>query len=153
VYGRTITELTYLAVDKMTLCLNPDIARNVSIVVSSLTDAQRIDQSSAFGNIIADFARSRLSQNHMLVAESRLRSSMLLKTDEGEMMLGRDPSYLVAPLSYSAILTGTYAVGEFDIYVDMKLIRADNAQILSAADFVVLRSAEFNTLLSPASGG
>jgi len=64
-----------------------------------LTDAQRIDQSSAFGNIVADFVRSRPAQNHLLVAESRLRWSMLLKANEGEVMLGRTTANLVAPLS------------------------------------------------------
>jgi hypothetical protein len=134
-------------VDEITSCLPPDVASAVPIIVSSVTDAQHVDQSSEFGNIVADFARTRLAQNGMIVSEPRLRSAMLLKTDQGEMMLGRNPVALVAPPTYSAILTGTYAVADANVYVSLKLIRADNAQIIAAADFVAKRYQDASNLL------
>ncbi len=147
VYEQTIAELTYDAVDELTSYLPPNVASGVPIIVSSVTDAQYIEQTSEFGNIIADFARSRLAQDGMIVSEPRLRSAMLLKTDQGEIMLGREPVALVPPPTYSAILAGTYAVGDTSVYVSLKLIRADNAQILAAADFVARRSQDTNNLL------
>jgi hypothetical protein len=147
IYERTLGELTYAAVDKMTLCGPAEVSRIVPITVSSITDSQRLDTSSTFGNIIGDFARSRLAQNRMDVFEPRLRSAMLLKTDQGEMMLGRDPVALVTSPPYSAVLTGTYGVGDASVFVSLKLIRADNAQILSAADFVVWRDGDVSNLL------
>jgi hypothetical protein len=147
IYRRTLPELTYAAIDKMTLCGPPQISQVVPITVSSITESQRLDSSSAFGNLVADFARSRLAQNHMDVSEPRLRSSMLLKPDQGEMMLGRDPRHLVTSPLYSAIVTGTYGVGDKSVFVSLKLIQADNAQILSAADFVVWRTGDVDNLL------
>ena len=72
---------------------------------------------------------------------------MLLRQNEGEMMLARDPKALVGAPAYSAILTGTYAVGESSVFVSLKLIRADTAQILAAADFVARRTEDANSLL------
>jgi hypothetical protein len=147
-YKRTLPELTYAAIDKMTLCARPEISPNVPVIVSSLTDSRRLESSSTFGNIVADFARSRLAQNRMDVSEFRLRSAMLLKQDQGEMMLSRNPGDMVKPPPlYSAVLTGTYAVGDDSVFVSLKLIRSDNAQILSAADFVVWHAGDADRLL------
>ncbi len=145
--AQTIAELTYGAVDGIRACLSPDMARNLPIVVASIADVQWLERSSAFGNIVADFARTRLVQNGMIVAEPRLRSAMLLRQNEGEMMLARDPKALVGAPPHSAILTGTYAVGDDSVFVSLKLIRADTAQILAAADFVARRTEDANGLL------
>jgi hypothetical protein len=147
IYKQTLPELTYAAIDKMTQCGPPEISQIVPITVTSITESQRLDRSSTFGNVVADFARSRLAQNRMDVSEPRLRSSMLLKADQGEMMLGRDPRNLVAPPPYSAVIIGTYGIGDKSVFVSLKLIRVDNAQILNAADFVVWRAGDVDNLL------
>ena len=146
-YGPALTELVYSAIDKITQLGEPELSQIVPITVASVTESQRLDKSSTFGNVVADFARSRLAQNHMAVSEQRLRSSMLLKADQGEMMLGREPRNLVAPPLYSTVLTGTYGVGGENVFVSLKLIRADNGQILSAADFIVWRTSDIDAML------
>lgn len=138
--------LTYRAVDQL-LQSTPELNATVPLVVSSITDSQRIDQSFSFGAIIADLVKSRLSQEHMTVIEPRLRSSMLLKKDEGEMMLARDSRAIMSGPPYSCVLTGTYATAGSRVYVALKLISADDARILSAVDFVVYRNTDINRLL------
>ena len=97
IYAKSLPELTYLAVDKLTLCGWPNISPAVPMVVSSITDSRLVDRSTTFGNVVADLVRSRLAQDGMNVSDARLRSGMLLKPDQGEMMLVRDPSSLVPP--------------------------------------------------------
>ena len=138
--------LTYSAVDRL-ISVTPQLTVAIPLVVSTITDSQRIDQSSSFGTIIADLVKSRLSQDHMNVSEQRLRSSMLFKRDEGEMMLARDRRVIVPGPSYSCILTGTYAAAGSRIYVALKLISANDARIVSAVDFVVFRNTDVNRLL------
>ncbi len=142
--------LTYSAVDKL-LSTTPQLTVAVPLVVSSITDSQMIDQSSSFGTIIADLVKSRLSQDHMNVSEQRLRTSMLFKRDEGEMMLARDKRAIVPGPLYSCILTGTYAAAGSRIYVALKLISANDARIVSAVDFVVFRNKDVNRLLGNSS--
>jgi hypothetical protein len=138
-YAKTaapLLELTYAAVDKITHCASDVVSDKVLVTVSSITDSQHLDRSSPFGNVVADFARARLAQNHMAVS------------DEDEMFLGRDPVKLTNPHPlYAVVLTGTYGVGEQHVFVGLKLIRTDNAQILSAADFVVPRQGDVDRLL------
>jgi hypothetical protein len=143
-----LTELTYLAIDKITFCSQDIVSGRVPVTVSSITNAQHLDRSSTFGNMVADFARARLAENHMYVSEPRLRHDLLMRADEGEMFLSRDPSKLTVPHPpYAAVLTGTYGVGADHVFVSLKLIRADDAQLLNAADFVVPRYGDVDSLL------
>ena len=141
-----LDQQTYQAVDRL-LQATPQLTPDVPVVVSSITDAQRIDQSSRFGNIVADLVRSRLAQEHVAVSEPRLRSAMLLKTNEGEMMLARDSRAIVPGPLYSLILTGTYAAADSRVYVALKLVSVYDARILSAVDFVVRRDNDISNLL------
>ena len=151
VYAKTyapLPELTYAAIDKIAYCASNVVSDNVPITVSSITDTQHLDRSSPFGNLVADFARARLAENHKAVSEPRLRAELLMRPDEGEMFLGRDPAKLTTPHPlYAAVLTGTYGVGAQNVFVSLRLIRTDNAQILSAASFVVPRQEDVDTLL------
>jgi FlgO protein len=144
-----LPELTYAAIDKITFCARDVVSERVPITVSSITDSQHLDQSSAFGNMVADFARARLAENHMTVSEPRLRSGLWMRVDQGEMFLSRDKDTLTQPHPlYAAVLTGTYGVGANHVFVSLKLIRADNTQLLSAADFVLTRYGDVEALLS-----
>jgi hypothetical protein len=146
--GEALPELTYAAIDKMTFCSKDIVSERVPITVSSITDSQHLDRSSTFGNMVADFARARLAENHMDVSEPRLRRDLLMQADQGEMFLSRDPSKLTAPHPpYAAVLTGTYGIGANHVFVSLKLIRTDNTQLLSAADFVLPRYGDVDALL------
>jgi len=141
-----IAGLTYRAVDRM-ICSTQQLTPTTPLVVSSVTDSQRLDQSSSFGTLIGDLVKSRLAQRDMTVSEQRLRSTMLLRRDDGEMMLSRDPRAMVQNPPYAAVVTGTYAVADARIYVALKLIDASDARIWSAADFVVWRTSDVSRLL------
>jgi TolB-like protein len=145
-YSDNLPQKTYGAVDRLIICASPEISSRVPIVVSSITDSRLLDRTSTFGNMIADLVRSRLAQKGMTVSDPRLRSTMLLKKDQGEMMMARDPRSLVTPPTYSAILTGTYGVGESEVFVSLKLLQADSGRIISAADFMVGRDGINNLL-------
>lgn len=141
-----LTGLTYRAVDRM-ICATPQLTPSTPVVVSSITDSQRLDQSSSFGTLIADLVKSRLAQGNITVSEQRLRSTMLLRRDDGEMMLSRDPRVIVPNTPYACVLTGTYAVADTRVYVALKLIDATDARIMSAVDFVVWRNSDVSRLL------
>lgn len=148
--NRPTTELgglTYRAVDRLRSRAIPALTSDTPIIVSSIADAQRLDETSKFGNLIADLVKSRLSQSCLTVAEERLRSRMQLKRNEGEMMLARDPNDIVAPPYYSSVATGTYAAGDERVYVSLKLIRRDSAKIMSSVDFVVWKTPDVSRLL------
>lgn len=149
-YSRDLAGLTYRAVDRLLERSTPQLTVAAPVLVSSLTDSLRVEKSSRFGTIIADLAKSRLAQGGMAVSEPRLRSAMLLKRDEGELMLARDSRAIIPGPAYSCVLTGTYAAADSRVYVALKLLSADNARIISTVDFVVWRNNDVNRLLGEA---
>lgn len=146
-YGGDLGTLTYRAVDRL-LAQAPEIAPGSTLVVASVANVQELDKSSPFGNIVADLTRDRLVQQGINVVEPRLRTAMLLKHAQGEMMLSRDPRAMVAPPSAAGVLTGSYAVGGDRIYVSLKLVSRTDARIVSATDYAVPRYRDANGLLS-----
>ncbi len=139
--------VVYVAVDRM-LAEAPEVAPGLPLVVTSLTDTQHLDRSSRFGNLVAELVRSRLVQHGLSVAEPRLRSQLLLRRHNGEMMLSRHRRSLVRAPYVAGIVTGTYAVGARWIHASLRLISPDNARIVSAVDFAVPRYPDAEALLS-----
>jgi TolB-like protein len=127
--------LTYRAVD-LVLSQAPELSRNMPVVVSSIADTQKLESSTALGNIVADMIRSRLAQDGYTASEFRLRSEVALK-NEGEFLLSRNRRALMGSPNAAAIITGTYATSYEQVFVSIKLISATDAHIIGAADFVV----------------
>jgi FlgO protein len=137
----------YSAVDEM-LEEAPALPRSgAPVVVATISDITDVDHSTPFGNIIADMVRTRLVQRGLQVTEMRLRSSVRLNRTDGEVMLSRNPRALLRPPVAAEIVTGTYAIGHSQIFVSLKIIEADNARIVAAADFVTPRTWNIEQLL------
>jgi FlgO protein len=140
--------LTYRAVDRL-VAEAPDLALGRPVVVGSIVDVQHVDKSIPFGNLVADLARSRLVQKGVPVSELRLRNSVLLDKNQGEITLANDRTAVRPPPSATAVLTGTYAAGDEFIYVSLKLVSESDARIVGAVDFAVPRHGS-EILLIPA---
>jgi hypothetical protein len=81
--------------------------------------------------------RTRLAQTGHKAYELGLRGAMSLKAGDGEFLLSRNRAALMSAPSAAAVVTGTYATSYEKLYVSLKLISADDAHIISGADFVV----------------
>jgi TolB-like protein len=128
--------LTYRAVDLM-LAAAPELTADSRVVVASVSDTQKVESTSAFGNIISDMIRTRVSQAGHLVSEIRLRNAVSFKKGEGEFLLSRDQRALMPPQAANAIVTGTSAPSYDRVYVSIKLLSAADSHIISGADFVI----------------
>lgn len=139
--------VTYRAVDRI-LDSAPVITPGTLLVVASLSDVQNLDRSSPFGNIAAEMIRSRLVQRGMTVSEVRLRTAMRLSPTQGELMLSREARMLARSPGAAAILTGTYAVGDRNVWVSLKLISRADSRVIAAADYALPRYSDVDGLLS-----
>jgi hypothetical protein len=140
--------LTYRAVDRIVAGV-PELSQGKPVVVGTISEVQRLDRSTPFGNLVADLVRGRLAQKGVVVADMRLRSAVLLDRKEGEMTLANDRASVMAPPNAAGILTGTYAAGDEMIYVSLKLVSASDARIVAAVDFAVPRRGAETLLIPP----
>lgn len=145
---RTASRTLYLAVDRMAAGA-PAVTPNVPVLVATLTNAQRIEAGSPFGNIMADMIRTRLTQQGLTVSELRLRNSVRMSRDNGELLLARESRSVVPARAYGAVVTGTYAVGSTNVLVSLKMVSATDGRILSAVDVVLPRYPDIDGLLNP----
>jgi TolB-like protein len=139
--------LTYRAVDQIMVSA-PQITRDTPLVVSSLSDVQNLEQSSAFGNIVADMVRTRLVQDGYTTSEIRLRNAVNFQKNEGEFLLSRNSKAILPPQNVAAILTGTYTATPQKVYISLKFISVSDAHIISGVDYVVPYE-EVGELLQP----
>lgn len=145
--GAGFGDRTYRAVDDM-LAASPTLTQSGGpVVVMTIADIANVDHSTPFGNMVADLVRTRLVQRGVSVTEMRMRSSVRLNPTDGELILGRNRRTLMPAPDAAEVVTGTYAVGNSEIYVSLKIIQTADAHILAAADFVTPRSWNVEQLL------
>ena len=128
---------TYDATDRLLAGSQVRIDDKASILVASLVNVDDLEKSSTFGRMVAEQASGRLAQLGYTIREPKLRGSMAIRRKTGELMLSRELLQLGHTQAAQAVVTGTYAVGGQNIYVNLRLIALGSGQIMSAVDYLV----------------
>ena len=68
---------------------------------------------------------------------------------EGEFLLSRALKDLSLEHDAQAAIVGTYAVGENNVYVTTKVIRASDSVVLASQDFVLPLGPDVRKLVAP----
>jgi TolB-like protein len=137
----------YGAVDQMLDAAPGRLNPNGTIIVGTIADIRDVERSSAFGNLISDYVRTRLVQRGEHVSQLSLRSSVKMSRYQGEMVISRNAKSVLRPAAASEIVTGTYAVGLTQVHVSLKIVSASTGLIIAAADFDLPRYLDANALL------
>ncbi|MDR2789055.1 MAG: hypothetical protein LBD06_12060 [Candidatus Accumulibacter sp.] len=108
-----------------------------SMLVATLADINRLEQSSALGRLISEHLSSRLAQRGRSVVEMKLRSNVFVRNDQGEFLLTREIRELAREHNAGAVVVGTYTDGNTFVFVSLKLIDPASGIILSAHDYAL----------------
>ncbi len=119
------------------------------ILVTSLVSIDDFSQSSSLGRLIGEQVASRLVMSGYSVIEVTLRKTLLVQQGAGQFMLSRDVKDISRLNSAQAVAVGTYAVGEEDVFLNLRLIRAGDGKILSAHDFTIKNDRNISSLTPP----
>ncbi len=112
------------------------ISPNDNILATSIVNVSDVESSSDFGRMMTEQVAGRIAQKGLKVIELKLRDNISVNK-EGEFILSRDNEVLRQSYDARTAVTGTYAIGETFIHVNLKLIALQSSQILSSVDFVV----------------
>jgi TolB-like protein len=123
-------------------------ASSGSMLVATLADINRLEQSSALGRIITEHLSSRLAQRGRSVVEMKLRSNVFVRNDQGEFLLTRKFRELALEHNASAVVVGTYTDGGTFVFVSLKLIDPASGLILSAHDYTLPMDRQVRQLVS-----
>jgi TolB-like protein len=136
-----LVKTSYLAAEQL-MAQADSIDRDQPVLVASLSDVNDLGRSSALGRIISEQVASRIAQLGYTVPEVKLRTSMAINSN-GEFMLSRDIHRLSAEQHAQAVVAGTYASANDEVYVSLRLIRIADGKILGGVDYAL--PAGFNT--------
>ena len=129
---------SYTAVDNLiTKQSNVYIGPGRKVLVATIVDLNRLNSSSPFGRLVAEQLVSRLAQLGIGVNELKLRGSLYVSEKQGELLLSREAKDILATQNADAVLVGTYSNAGPAVYVTLKLVRASDAAIISAYNYVI----------------
>lgn len=129
-------QLVYSAAELMAQRSVP-ISKDRPIVVATLVDIDDLNRSSTLGRLASQLIADKYSQHGYLIKDLTYTRGLELKPGTGTLVLSEDVRNVAARNNAQAVIAGTYAVGGREIYLNIRLLRADDGAILSSADLVV----------------
>lgn len=128
--------LVYSAAELMARRSSP-ISKDRPIIVATLVDINDLNRSSTLGRLASQLVADKYSQHGYLIKDLTYTRGLEMKPGTGALVLSEDVRNVAARNNAQAVIAGTYAVGGREIYVNLRLLRADDGAILASADVVV----------------
>lgn len=135
------------AADKLLATSSEQLGNRAPIIATTFVDIDQLDQSSTLGRTLSETFTSRLVQGGMNVIEVKMRDSLYIEQNTGELILSRNVQRLSDNHDAQAVLLGTYAQGENTLFVNARLVRIMDRQVLGASSFEVPMDNDIRTLL------
>lgn len=119
------------ATDALVASISPVHAfpADATLLVATLVDLDSLNESSTLGRSISEQVQARLTQRGYSVIEMKLRGQLLMKKNQGELMLSRELQDLRKTHSAEAVVVGTYTLAKNAVYINLKMIGADNIAV------------------------
>ena len=117
------------------------------IIAASFANIDNLEESSTFGRIVAQQMASEFTNHGFKIVELLLRNDVYISTGAGEFLLSRAVKNLSTEYDAQVVIVGTYAVGEKNVYVTSKLIRARDSIVLASQDFILPLGPDLRSLV------
>lgn len=124
----------------------PDTER--AVLVATLVNVDRLNESSRLGRIFSEQIAGRLVQRGLRVTELKLRDSVALRRDQGELLLSREAWEVSQSHDAQAVVVGTYAVSATALYVSLKLVKPEGNTVVAAHNYAVPMDDNVRALLT-----
>ncbi|MDG4555364.1 MAG: FlgO family outer membrane protein [Candidatus Competibacter sp.] len=111
--------------------------RNEPLLAATFVDINNLEISSGLGRVIGEQIGSRFAQQGFTVMEIKMRNNIYVAEGAGEFALSRSVKEISQSHNAAAVIAGTYAVGRQSVFVNARLIRATDNQVLAAYDYVL----------------
>ena len=144
-----LIEANHRAVDA--LLANAPLDAQHPVMVATLVQVDRLSESSRLGRIFSEQIAGRMVQRGVRVVELKLRDSVALHRDQGELLLSREVREVRQSHDAQAVVVGTYAASASALYISLKLVTPAGNTVVAAHNYAVPMDENVRVLL--ASGG
>ncbi len=130
-----LVRVSYKITDRLIANLKTPLDAEKTVLVSSFVDVKHMERTSDFGRVMAECITSRLSQSGFTVVEMKLRNSVYIKERAGEFLLSRRVRDMSTSHNAQAVVVGTYALANTDLYLSSRIVQAADGKIISSCDY------------------
>lgn len=140
-----LVEVNYAAADA--LLQGPPLDPAQPVLVATVVNVDRLDESTRLGRVIAEQIAGRMAQRGVRVTELKLRETLAMRPGQGELLLSRQVHEVSQAQSAQAVVVGTYATSSFAVYVSLKLVQPVGNVVIAAYDYTLPMDSNVRGLL------
>jgi TolB-like protein len=122
------------------------------LILTTFVSLDDLYETSGFGRALTEALSTSLFKQGFGVVEVRKMSGLFMKRDGGELTLTRDAALIAKEQEVQALVAGTYSVTPTTVIVNVRMIAADSAAVMSVGGMELQRSANINYLLYETNG-
>lgn len=130
------------------LLQNAPLDREHAVLVATLVNVDRLGESSRLGRIFSEQIAGRLVQRGLPVTELKLRETVMIQREQGELLLSRELRELSRSHDAQAVVVGTYAASATVLYVSIKLVKPEGNVVVAAHNYAVPMDDNVRALLA-----
>ncbi|MBS3965146.1 MAG: hypothetical protein KGZ80_11780 [Methylomonas sp.] len=132
-----LVEVAYEAVDQLLINLKQPLPRGSLLVINSLVNVDDLGQTLPFGRIVSDQVSSALHQRGYRVMGMKLPTEIFAKNDAGILHLPDETKQALNDVHASALVIGTYAAGQHNVYVSLRVVEILTQNVISSVDYSI----------------
>lgn len=137
----------YEAADSLLTQLGGRLVADKPLIMATVVNIDALDQSSTLGRLVSEQISTRLAQGGLRMLEMKLRTSVYMKRQQGEMMLTREVGEVAHNHNAQAVVVGSYAETSDAVFVNIKVVHPQTNQVLAANDFVLAKDGVVRSML------
>lgn len=128
------------AVDHLLLAGSGPLNKNVPVIVATLVDIDKLEETSRLGRVVSEQVATRLSQKGYKPIELKLRDNLFIRQNGGEFLLSREIKDIAASHKTESVIVGTYSPSDSYVYINLKVIDTKDNTVRAAHDYALPRS-------------
>ncbi|RTE65052.1 hypothetical protein EH243_14410 [Amphritea opalescens] len=117
------------------------------VLAVSFANIDNLRSSSTLGRTLGEQFSSAMTNLGVPMVEIKMRSSLFVEAQTGELILSRQLRSIVNSHDAQAVVLGTYAVGGNNIYVTAKVVRTADNLVLSSTNYTLPLNKDISAMI------
>ena len=151
--ANVVVSANYAAADALLAQLKGKLSGDKPLIMATIVNIDALEQSSTLGRLVSEQVSTRLAQGGLKMLEVKLRNSVYLKRNQGELMLTREIGEVAHTHDAQAVVVGSYAETPDAVFVNVKVIQPTSNFVLAGHDFVLQKDASVRAMMLPSGQG
>lgn len=147
-----VVAANYGAADALLVQLKGKLSSDKPLIMATIVNIDALEQTSTLGRLVSEQVSTRLAQGGLKMLEMKLRNSVYLKRNQGELMLTREIGEVAHTHDAQAVVVGSYAETPDAVFVNIKVIQPTTNFVLAGHDFVLKKDATVRAMMQQPTG-